>query len=462
MLLNQLNKLGKFYLKLPVSLQNVAVSAFGLYTRLWRYSSRFEQLLNDARERDMWDADRTRDYLNLRVQRFVRHSVATVPYYRELFQEQKIDPSDITTIEQLQLLPVLSKATVQGRISDFVSEAIPKSERVITQTSGSTGAGLAFVTTKDALREQWSIWWRHWLRHGISVDTPRAFFRCIALVPAEQHKPPFWRYDQARRELYISGNHISPKSFPSIIEELNRRRLPWLHGNPSAISWFASLMLEHDRRLDYPIRWISLSMEQALPHHIANIEKAFGIRPIQHYGLVEAVANISENPDGNLYVDEDFAATEFLMEPGTDTFQIVGTNLSNPAFPLLRYKVNDFAEITGSSDAHGRRIVKRLAGRTDDYVILPNGSRLGRLDHLFTGIVNVLEAQIYQNKTYEITIKVVKGKNFSLEDEARILTTARQRITQDMKIKLAYVSHINREPSGKFRYVVSDLFGGKL
>ena len=57
---------------------------------------------------------------------------------------------------------------------------------------------------------------------------------------------------------------------------------------------------------------------------------------------------------------------------------------------------------------------------------------------------------------------MVKGKNFSLEDEARILSTARQRITQDMKIKLAYVSHINREPSGKFRYVVSDLFGGKI
>ena len=87
----------------------------------------------------------------------------------------------------------------------------------------------------------------------------------------------------------------------------------------------------------------------------------------------EAVANVSEAPDGVLYVDEDFAATEFLPIDGVETCDVVGTNLSNPIFPLLRYRVGDLAVPTGGQGINGRRIVSRLEGRCDDYIIRPDG-----------------------------------------------------------------------------------------
>ena len=44
------------------------------------------------------------------------------------------------------------------------------------------------------------------------------------------------------------------------------------------------------------------------------IERAFGVLPLEHYGMAEAVANVSMCPSRRLHVDEDFAATELRNE----------------------------------------------------------------------------------------------------------------------------------------------------
>jgi phenylacetate-CoA ligase len=282
------------------------------------------------------------------------------------------------------------------------------------------------------------------------------------LVPINQESPPFWRSNNAENQLYVSGNHINERSIGPILDELNRRKIPWLHGNPSAISALASFMNEAGLCLDYPLRWITLGSEQLLDHQREKIRTAFGVNPTQHYGLAEAAGNISEDPNGELYVDEDFAALEFLPSEHPGVADIVGTNLSNVAFPLIRYKVEDTVTLTGDRDARGRRRVETINGRTDDYVVLPNGSKIGRLDFLFKGQGNVREAQIRQSRIGALTLRIVRGRGYSDKDEAKILSIAQARISADTNIVVEYVDAIERTSRGKLRYVVSQLNEGKL
>jgi phenylacetate-coenzyme A ligase PaaK-like adenylate-forming protein len=178
--------------------------------------------------------------------------------------------------------------------------------------------------------------------------------------------------------------------------------------------------------------------------------------------MTEAVANVSEAPDGALYVDEDFAATEFLPVDDAGTCEVIGTNLSNPIFPLVRYRVGDLAVPTGGQGANGRRIVSRLEGRSDDYIIRPDGSRLGRLDILFRRMVNIREAQILQQRPGEVRLRVVKGKDFAAADKEALLSVARKHIGDDMDILVDYVDAIDRTPSGKLLHVRSKLARGQL
>jgi hypothetical protein len=130
----------------------------------------------------------------------------------------------------------------------------------------------------------------------------------------------------------------------------------------------AGLLLERGETLSYTPRWITTGAENLMPHQAGIIREAFGRFPVQHYGMAEAVANFFQCPAGALHVDEDFAAVEFLPVAGEEGLRVVGTNLSNPATPLLRYDVGDRVEIAASSCACGLpgRVIACVDGRQED------------------------------------------------------------------------------------------------
>ena len=121
-----------------------------------------------------------------------------------------------------------------------------------------------------------------------------------------------------------------------------------------------------------------------------NIKKVFNVKLIEHYGLAEGVSNISENINGNFEIDQDFAYTE-LINNNNNERKIIGTNYSNIAFPLIRYDTGDVALV----DENDNDKILSILGRVEDYIILPNGVKLGRLDHIFKDIKQFLIAFYY-------------------------------------------------------------------
>jgi phenylacetate-CoA ligase len=256
---------------------------------------------------------------------------------------------------------------------------------------------------------------------------------------------------------------MSPENLTAYVNELRSRRPPWLHGYPSLLALLAAHLVDTGSDLGYDVRWVTTGAENLLPHQSLLMERAFGVKPLQHYGLTEGVANISQCELRALHVDEDFAAVEFIPVGGNGSnglHRIVGTNLSNLATPLIRYDSQDLATLReGGSCSCGRpgRVVERIDGRSEDYVVLGNGVRLGRMDHIFKDMVNIQEAQIHQVRPGEITIRVVRGRDYVDEDERALLRETAKRVGGDMKTRIEYVSVLTRSSQGKLRLVVSEI-----
>jgi phenylacetate-coenzyme A ligase PaaK-like adenylate-forming protein len=453
------------YLRLPIPLQNVGCSFVGWRTERTRYAGAFPKVFEEAVARTHWSIEEVTGLRDIRLASIIERAAGRSPFYRERFREAGIAPSGVKSMKDLSSLPILTKHEAQQHMLRIASTAFPSRETRMVHTSGTTGGALRFPVTMNAIQEQWAIWWRYRSWHGIKKGTWSALFAGRSVVPSKQDRPPFWRVNRPGRQLLFSGYHMSPENLSAYVGELRRRKPPWLHGYPSLLALLAAYLEEWDCDLGYEIRWVTTGAENLLPHQSAVIERALGVKPIQHYGLAEGVANMSQCELGRMHVDEDFAAVEFVPLGQDGLHRIIGTNLTNPAAPLLRYDTQDLATIReGSACTCGRpgRLVEKVDGRLEDYVVLRNGVRIGRMDHIFKDMINVQEAQIHQARPGEMTIRVVRGRGYGDEDEQELLREAEKRVGDDMEIGVEYLNSLPRSPTGKLRFVLSELPGASI
>jgi len=444
----------EIYNKLPVFAQNMACYYEGKKIKKNRYGKDFWDLLKNYESRNNWTYDQLCEYRDDRLRQMVEHCYETVPYYKRLFDDLGISYKDINTIEDLKLLPVLTKQIVNENFNAFISTTIPFKKMVTSHTSGTTGSGFKFYTTNETLCEQWAVWWRYRRNLGINFDDWCALFGSKLIVPVTQKKPPYWRINEPCKQVYFSAFHENPEYLYYYYKEIKRRKLKWLHGFPSLITLFASFMVENNLELGYDMKFVTTGAENLLGYQRNIIEKAFGTKVFQHYGLAEGVSNFSQDVSGTMCVDEDFAVTEFV--PNDGNFDIIGTSLSNLAMPLIRFETGDKATFV-YDEKNQKRIIYTLGGRIEDYITLRNGVKIGKLDHAFKDTINIKEAQIYQKSNYDIIIYVVKCKADISKDENVASKLLRMSWGNDINFEFKHVEEIPRLKGGKLKFVISDV-----
>ena len=448
------------YLRFPVLCQNALCSLYGARLIQRRYNSSYKTLEREVFERDRWTPERIETFARRRCQAIVKHAASTVPYYRRLFAEMNIDPRDIRGPDDLTALPILDKQTVQENLADFHSDLENQMRYDIVHTSGTTGAGLIFPMTLEAEREQWAVWWRYRTRFGLDRNTWYAHFYGKSIMPFKSSKPPFWRVNRPGKQILFSAYHMTEHNLPYYVDELNRRQPPWIQGYPSILGLLGSFILEQGYELNYRPKVVTVGSENLLPQQKRVIEKAFGASCRQHYGMAEGAANISECPEGILHVDEDYACVEFLSIDN-DSYKIIGTGYTNYALPLLRYDTGDMAELESPEEkcpcGIPGRLVRSIDGREEDYVLTPDGRRVGRLDHIFKDMVNIKECQIFQEHVERVTFRVVRGREYTGNDDRVLLHEARMRLGSRIEIDIDYVEAIERTSQGKLRFVISKI-----
>lgn len=447
------------YFKAPVWLQNAACASVSVLNYRERYGGSFPDIMVEYRERRGWSADRLADYRDRRLRKMVDHCYRTVPYYTRLFNELGVAPSRIKTIDDLRLLPVLSKDDVRVCPDDFLSNDYRGKRLIHRHTSGTTGSSFQFVMDPSAYREQWAVVWRYWEGLGIEFGKTHAMFGTRRIVAPSRTRPPFWRSKAALGEIYFSAFHESGDLIAHYFDEIEARHLEWIHGYPSLVTPLASYMVESGKRLSRPLRHLTLAAESLLPHQRSLMVEAFGVEPRMHYASSEGVANASQSSAGErYYIDEDYAVTEVVPVDGSDECIIVGTSLTNYAMPLLRWRMQDVAQ--EATDERGYRYLAKVEGRVEDYLLLPSGRKIGKLDHVFKDTRHFREAQIHQLPDYSVELIVVATRGDTAADEE----IARRELREsgcDVPVSFCYVDCIPKTKAGKLKFVVSEVVEGR-
>ena len=121
---------------------------------------------------------------------------------------------------------------------------------------------------------------------------------------------------------------------------------------------------------------------------------------------------------------------------------------------MLRYDTGDIATLIVNNNQ--KKIIS-IDGRSEDYITLPNGIKLGRLDHIFKEVSNIIESQIYQKNDFSILIRIVKANNYSEQNEKKLIKEIKKRIGDTTEFKIQYLDKIDRKKSGKLKFVISEI-----
>lgn len=455
-----MDRIEDVYARAPLWAQNAMCTLEGLRIRVRRFPPSFGPLLTEVEARMAWTRAQTTASRLARLRSMLVHAGRRVPYWRELFDELKFRPARLQHEDELLALPVLTKDIVVAEGDRMRAEDVPSNTgaAILSKTSGTTGAGLVFALSESAVQHQWAVCWRfrHW--HGLSRDTWCAQLGGRVVVPLSQRGPPFHRVNVAGRQVLLSGYHLSASTAPEYLDQIERRRLPWIHGYPSLVV----LLADAARERKWPwLRWITLASETVTDTQRQRIEEGFGIRPVEHYAQTEAVANASERPDGHLYIDDDFSVVELLRDSAfpkdTSVRRIVGTSLDNWHMPFIRYDTGDLATVAedGVYVPPGRRVLA-IDGRREDYVELDDGTLIGRTDHIFKTLTFVREAQIRQRHPGAVAIHVVPRGPWTDDADARLRHEVAARLGGNTDVDIVLEQRLPRTESGKLRLVVRE------
>lgn len=419
-----------------------------------RYGSGFKKMLAEFESHANWSADQLAEWRDEKLRSMIRHAYKTVPYYRDVMDEGGVDPASIRHINDLSKLPTLTKDMVKANPERFVSSEAKSMKLLHVHTSGTTGSSFQFISTIECRQAQFACFWRYYHQHGLEFGTWQAQFSSRQAVPRRVSKPPFWRVDYPGRRYYMSAFHESSANLRSYFEVIMSKRFEWISGYPSLMTLLAQWMNERGLKFDF-VHAVTCGAENLLEHQADAMERAFGVRPVQTYGQTENVAIFSQQPDGRVLVDEDFSAVEFLPVDSCSEreVEVVGTCLFNYATPLIRYKTKDLVILGETSNS--RREVVSLDGRQEDYVSLPNGTRIGKLDHVFKDTPHFQEAQIFQREDYSIVLRVVGEPNRCVKDEAVALAEFRKSAGEEIPVEFEYLPALDRGRSAKLRFVIS-------
>lgn len=448
------------YRRSPVALQHAMATGFGIRERVLRYTGRYKEFCTEI-DRGQWlSAEELAQVQAARLRAIVSFSVEHVPHYRKLFADLGLTPADITCPADLAQLPVLTKDSVRDDPESFRPERL--SEKVVAQsTGGTTGTPLRYWVTPTAMQYTYATYevrFRHWA--GVALGDRMASINGREIVPAGQQGAPFWRHNLAFNQLYLSAYHLTEEYLPAYVERLERYRPEVIVGYVSSVHLLADHINRHHLQGVIRPRAVLVSSETLFPWIRADIEKAFGCKVFDGYGLGELAAFISECDHGSLHVSPEYGVVESVATDG-ERHRLVATGLFNLAMPLLRYDTGDIIRLAepGRSCSCGRQlpVVDELLGRADDYLVTPDGRSVGPapLSLAFQGVSGLVEAQIRQDEVSAILVSLVVGPDFD-DDSQRVLDRElRARLGTEITINYDRVDAITRTTWGKRRLVDS-------
>lgn len=453
----------QIYHRLPSPVRSLAASMRGMQLRAWRYGADTEQLVAEALVREYWNPEQWKSWREEQLAFLLNRAATTVPYYRNLWAERR-RRGDRSSFEHLENWPILEKEDLRKDARAFVADDCSTRRLKPEHTSGTTGKSLELWRSRVTERAWYGLFearCRRW--YGVSRHDRWAILGGQLITPVHLRRPPFWVWNAALNQLYMSSYHLAPDLLPHYLDTLQRYRINYLYGYSSSLYELALEAIRQGRR-DLKMKVAITNAEPVFGYQRQAIEEAFQCPLRETYGMAEIVAAASECEHGLLHVWPDVGHVEVVNSGGQDcdarTGDLVATGLLNTDMPLIRYRVGDRVTLSSADElcACGRTLplLASVDGRMDDVLFTADGRRIGRLDPVFKNDLPIREAQIVQEALDCIRVRYVPAAEFT-SAAAEALTARLKAYLGNVRIVLEEVEEVPRTANGKFRAVICEL-----
>ena len=348
----------------------------------------------------------------------VKHVYENVPYYRDLMDKKGVKPEDIHGIEDLHLLPFLTKSDLRDAYP-YGLLAKPLSECVrIQSTSGTTGRRVvAFYTQKDI--ELWED----------------CCARAIVAVGGTNEDVCQVAYGYG---LFTGGPGLNGGS-----HKVGCLTLPMSSGNterqvqfmtdlgatilcctPSYAAYIGEYLKEKGISPDQlSLKAGIFGAEPWTEEMRRGIEAALGIKAYDIYGLTETSGpgvSFECSEQTGMHINEDHFLAE-IIDPDTGEVlpegskgELVFTSLDKEAFPLLRYRTRDICVLSRKPCSCGRTLIKmaKPMGRSDDMMIIrgvnvfPSQIEAVLLAEGYQPNYQIIVDRVNNNDTFDVNVEM--------------------------------------------------------
>ena len=450
------------YHRLPAPARSAAASLRGLYLRRWRYGPGSQRLREEALARDTWSEEQWKAWREENVANLLHRAATRVPFYRYQWERRR-RLGDRASHELLENWPVLDKDAVRENPRLFVADDCDVRKMFHEQTSGTTGKPLDIWRSRATVESLYAIvdartsaW------HGITGEARWARLGGQLVTPVKQRRPPFWVWNVAMRQLYMSTYHLAPDLIPYYLDALREYKIEYLAAYPSSLLALAHEVLRLGRT-DLRMLAVFTNAEPLHDDQRKIISEAFQCPVRETYGMTESVAAASECPSGTLHQWPEVGVIEVMRDgrrvPDGESGELICTGLLNPDMPMIRYRAGDRGHLPAAQQpcACGRTLplMGKVEGRSTDMLLTRDGRQVFWLNPVFYGLP-VRQSQIIQEGLDRFTVRVAPGLGYGTETSKTIEQRLRGRMGSG-QITVEIVEEIERTANGKIQAVICRL-----
>jgi phenylacetate-coenzyme A ligase PaaK-like adenylate-forming protein len=410
-------------------------------------------------EAQWWDRERILNERDQQLRSLIGIAYREVPFYRDLMDEAGVKPDDVRSIKDLSKLPVTTKDLIRANFPHRTVRSTGQ-KTYESHTSGSTGKNFCVIEDHQTagrfraaflLALEWAGWKMGEPHLQTGITSTRNLERKIK--------------DAIMRCYYVSAYDLTNENLDRGLNWVEQHNLKHVWGFPGSLYVLALRAIE--KGLSFQLRSIVTWGDTLYPHYRQTIEKVFGTRVHDTYGCSEGIQISAQCGTGTDYhIHSLDTIVEFLddnyeqISPGNPGNLII-TRLDPGPMPLIRYRIGDIG-VSGNSRmcecGRGFEMMESVQGRDTDIVVTPDGNRL--IVQFFVGVLEhfpeIDSFQVIQKEIDSMLIRVVPSKDFTKELENKIVSLLRDKGAR-LKIDIEPVKDIPVSPSGKRRFIISDV-----
>jgi phenylacetate-CoA ligase len=379
------------------------------------------------------------------LRKLVKFVYKSVPYYAKLFNQINIGPKDITTIQDLEKLPILTKQIIKKNWQDFIPKNINKLKYKVSSTGGSTGEPLKYRMSIEDRGRGVALLYRGWGYAGYKLGDKVAVIGGSSLIPTTKSKIRKGIQDFFLNFRHYSSYKMNEESLFQYFYNINNWKPRFIRGYVSSVYLFAKFIRDSNLKLEFKPKAIFTTAEKLFEKQRELIERVFEAKVFDTYGL----------NDGG-------AILEVVNKQGEKTVnkqgKILATSLYNYALPFIRYDTGDLGFISDSGCACGRTtyILKTIIGRVTDFLKLNNTIIGSPVLTVLMGKFDIEQYQIIQDSQSSISCKIVRGPSYNKEKDEEFIKRSFYNHVGKININFNYVDLIQTTNNKKYKFIIND------